>query len=154
MREGTNDARDANDVFADKRTNGDAVRCPHDHCVPLLSAPEHPEACRDARSVRGTGETLWQGKRGFALEGMCKIHTGPAGWVPQSVLLLVVMVTGALSVSCCTYGHGRVRVGGGSTTFQSSPQKGLLRFFFVVAIRHSSSSPPSICPVFSGDAPL
>lgn len=112
MREGTNDARDANDVFADKRTDGDVVRCPHDHCVPLLSAPEHPEACRDARSVRGTGETLWQGKRGFALEGMCKIRTGPAGWVPQSVLLLVVMVTGALSVSCCTYGHGRVRLGG------------------------------------------
>lgn len=131
MREGTNDARDANDVFADKRTDGDAARCPHDHCVPLLSAPEHPEACRDARSVRGTGETLWQGKRGFALEGMCKIRTGPAGWVPQSVLLPVVMVTGALSVSCCTYGHGRVRVGGGINNLPIVSAKGPFTIFFL-----------------------
>lgn len=135
-----------------KMTNGDAVRCPHDHCVPLLSAPEHPEACRDARSVRGTGETLWQGKRGFALEGMCKIRAGPAGWVPQSVLLLVVMVTGALSVSCCTYGHGRVRVGG-INNLPIVSAKGPFTIFFVT-IRHSSFSPPSICAVFSGDAPL
>lgn len=78
--------------------------------MPLLSARERPEACRDARSVRATAKTLWQGRLGFALEGMRKMRAGPAGCVPQSVLLLVVIVTGALSVSCCTYGHGRVLV--------------------------------------------
>lgn len=66
------------------------------------------QACRDNHSVRGAGEAVWRRKRGFALKDMCKICVGANGYVPQSVVLLVVIVTGAISVSCCTFGHGRL----------------------------------------------